>query len=165
MAKAKGGKKNQAEWVEKTATMALEPIITQSGYKLWDIVYEKEGAMWYLKVLFDKPDGEESIDDSECEEMTAPINKVVDTLECIELIDVLEVGSPGLNRVLRRPEHFLSLIGSPIKFSIKDSNGKELYIGGILTGYDEAEDSFTIEADEQQQSYNRKKCGRIILDL
>ena len=57
MPKEKGGKKNQAEKVEQLTEQKVLPIIEQYGYELWDVIFEKEGAMWYLKVLFDKADG------------------------------------------------------------------------------------------------------------
>ena len=54
MPKEKGGKKNQAETVERITEQKVLPIIERYGYELWDVIFEKEGAMWYLKVLFDK---------------------------------------------------------------------------------------------------------------
>lgn len=166
MAKQKGGKKNKAEAVEQEAYKKLGAIIENAGYKLWDIVYEKEGAMWYLKVLFDRQSTEDGgLSDTECEEMTAPINAAVDTLSCIDLIDVLEVGSPGLNRVLRHAEHFSEMRGEKIKFTVKDTNGKDIYLGGELIGYDEVSDMFTVNIDGEEKSFNRAKAGRIITDL
>ena len=117
MPKEKGGKKNQAETVERITEQKVLPIIERYGYELWDVIFEKEGAMWYLKVLFDKADG--GIDDAECEEITEPLNKAVDTLSCIDLVDVFEVGSPGLDRQLRKPFHFVKMKGEKIKVTVR----------------------------------------------
>ena len=99
MPKEKGGKKNQAETVERITEQKVLPIIERYGYELWDVIFEKEGAMWYLKVLFDKADG--GIDDAECEEITEPLNKAVDTLSCIDLVDVFEVAACRIVRTIR----------------------------------------------------------------
>lgn len=163
MAKQKGGKKNQAEFAEAEATAKIKPILDGRGYELWDIIFEKEGAMWYLKVLFDKPDG--GINDTECEEITAPINEAADSLSCIDLIDVLEVGSPGLNRVIRKPEHFKKSIGQPIKITVRDENGKDIYIGGVLKEYSEEKSELVLSSDNEEITYPCDKCRRIVLDL
>ena len=33
----------------------IKPITDELGYYLWDVCYEKEGAMWYLRVFIDLP--------------------------------------------------------------------------------------------------------------
>lgn len=163
MPKEKGGKKNQAEYVESLALKATAPIIESRGYKLWDVIYEKEGAMWYLKILFDKPGG--GIDDAECEEITAPINEAVDKLPCLDLIDVLEVGSPGLDRVLRRPVHFTQSVGQPVKITAKDTNGKEIYFSGTLKEYSENSGEISLICEDGEKIFAVGKCRRIALDL
>ena len=146
MPKEKGGKKNQAETVERITEQKVLPIIERYGYELWDVIFEKEGAMWYLKVLFDKADG--GIDDAECEEITEPLNKAVDTLSCIDLVDVFEVGSPGLDRQLRKPFHFVKMKGEKIKVTVRDENGKTAYYSGVLGDYDENSGEFTVQTDD-----------------
>ncbi len=163
MAKQKGGKKNRADEVEREALEKVAPIIAERGYELWDVVFEKEGALWYLKVLFDRPDG--GLDDEECEQMTEPINKAIDTLSCIDLIDVAEVGSPGLNRALRKPEHFAVLMGQPIRIAAKTENGETAYYGGELTDYSERDGTVSIRSDGKEQTFLLSKCKRINLDL
>lgn len=163
MAKEKGGKKNQAEYVEKQVLSAVAPIIEQYGYELWDVIFEKEGAMWSLKILFDNENG--GIDDTQCEEITAPLNEAVDRLPCLELIDILEVGSPGLDRVLRKPFHFERMMGQPIKITTKDENGKTVYFNGELMSYDGSTGDFLLHGDEGDISFNTSKCRRIALNL
>ncbi len=163
MPKEKGGKKNRADKVEAEALAKVRPIIEQKGYQLWDVIFEKEGAMWYLKILFDKADG--GIDDTECEEITAPINEAVDTLQCLDLIDVLEVGSPGLDRVLRKPAHFEEMTGNPVKVTAKDENGKDVYYKGNLDSYDGNSGEITLDTDGDKKTFVISKCRRIALDL
>ena len=160
--KEKGGKKNQAETVERLTEQKVLPIIERYGYELWDVIFEKEGAMWYLKVLFDKADG--GIDDAECEEITEPLNKAVDTLPCIDLVDVFEVGAPGLDRQLRKPFHFVKMKGERIKVTVRDENGKTAYNAGVLADYDENSGVVTLQTDDGDLRCNAAKCRRIALD-
>ena len=48
MAKQSGG--NTAQRVEAL----VRPIVEGMGLRLWDVVFEKEGPDWYLRVLIDK---------------------------------------------------------------------------------------------------------------
>ena len=154
MAKPKGGKRNQAEAVEREALERVAPVVERFGYKLWDVVFEKEGALWYLRVLFDKPDG--GIDTDECEEISEPINKEIDKLSCLSLIDVAEAGSPGLYRRLRKPEHFRVSIGTGVQAQVKAENG-ERYVTGILEAYDEEKNEITVNGETLKLS----KCIKV----
>ncbi|MBQ4464693.1 MAG: ribosome maturation factor RimP, partial [Oscillospiraceae bacterium] len=31
----------------------LAPVVTDLGYLVWDVRYEKEGANWYLRIFID----------------------------------------------------------------------------------------------------------------
>ena len=48
MAKQSGG--NTAQRVEAL----VRPTVEGMGLRLWDVVFEKEGPDWYLRVLIDK---------------------------------------------------------------------------------------------------------------
>ena len=48
MAKQSGG--NTAQRVEAL----VRPIVEGMGLRLWDVVFEKEGPDWYLRVLIDR---------------------------------------------------------------------------------------------------------------
>ena len=77
--------------------------------------FEKEGSSWFLRILIDK-DGGVSMDD--CENFTRPFNKILDEEDPIPQSYVLEVGSPGLGRELKRPEHFEACINDLIRIKL-----------------------------------------------
>ena len=81
----------------------LEPVINTLGYRVWDVEYVKEGANMYLRVTIDK-DGTIDIDD--CEKVHRGINTILDENDPIPDAYILEVSSPGVERTLRRREHF-----------------------------------------------------------
>ena len=109
-------------------------IADELGFFLWDVRFEKEGATWYLRVLIDKDGG---IDMDDCEAFTRPMNKVLDEADPISQSYVLECGSPGLGRELRRPEHFEVCIGDVIRVRLirPDENGEKEFVVGLV-GYD-----------------------------
>lgn len=156
-------KKENSGRIEERAYNLVAPLLEEKGYKLWDVCFEKEGAMWYLRILFDKDGG---INSDECEEVSEPINKLIDKQDYIGKIDILEVGSPGLTKKLRKPEHFLACIGERIRVTTRDEKGKEVSTYGILSTYNEENNSFTLEGENTEpQSFSVSECVKVNSDL
>ncbi|MBP1561362.1 MAG: ribosome maturation factor RimP [Oscillospiraceae bacterium] len=127
-----------------------KPIADGLGLKIWDVVFEKEGTMWYLKVLIDKVDGVLDMDD--CEAMTRPLSKALDEADPIEQNYMLEVGSPGLGRELKKPEHFEEFLECPVKIRyIREIDGTKEFIA-ILKGY--TKDTVSVITEEGDKEIN-----------
>jgi len=146
--------------IESIARSVAEPFLEENGCRLWDVVFEKEGAMHYLRILFDGKEG--NLDMDECERLTRPLNKLFDEQEFIKKgqVDILEIGSPGICRRVRHKEHFEYCMGKEVKVMRRLDNGKTETIAGILTAYDETEKSITLDSDE----ISLKKCLRVTLE-
>lgn len=99
-----------------------KPIADEIGVQIWDVCFEKEGAMWYLRVFIEKDDGV-SIED--CEAMTRPLDKLLDEKDPIPQSYVLEVGSAGLGRKLLKEEHFEAYIGAEVQVRLIHSVNEE----------------------------------------
>ncbi len=97
--------------IEAKADKAVRGVVEEHGFTLWDVVFVKEGACWYLRILIDKRDGV-SIDD--CASIDSEINAIIDGQDFIDKIDFLEIGSAGLERAVRRVEQLAPSIGKKI---------------------------------------------------
>lgn len=104
------------------------PIAEELGLTIWDVRFEKEGAEWYLRVFIDKEDGV-NIDD--CENLSRPLNDLIDEVDPIKQHYIFEVGSAGLGRELIRYEHFANYLGELIDITYIRPNSK---FGKVLTG-------------------------------
>ena len=80
------GKKNTVGIV----TDLVRPITDELGLDLWDVRFEKEGSIWYLRVFLDKEEGV-NIDDCENVRRLSPI---LDEVDPIAQSYTLEVSSP-----------------------------------------------------------------------
>lgn len=109
---------------EKVREIVL-PVCEEMGLNLWDVTFEKEGADWFLKVLIEKKEG--LLDITEAEAFSRKIDPLIDEADPIDQSYFLEVGSPGLNRRLRTPEHFERYIGAEIVVRLirPDSEGRK----------------------------------------
>lgn len=154
----------QSGRIEELAEKLVMPIIEEYGCELWDVCFEKEGAMWYLRVLFDEKDGG-SVDSDKCGEMTEPINKLIDKQDFIGHIDILEVGSPGLTKKLRKPGHFRKCMGQKIRVTVRDEKGKEVSLYGVLSAYSEEEKTLTLDSDGEIKQLPLSACIKVNSDL
>ena len=86
-----------------------EPIALEAGLEIVEIEHRREGRGAVLRVLIDRPGGV-SLDD-----LTAISRQVSDVLDVDEGAVpgsyILEVSSPGINRPLTRPAHFVAVVG------------------------------------------------------
>lgn len=89
--------------ISQKVDLLVRGKIEELGYMLWDVEYKKEGSDYNLTVMIDK-DGELTLDD--CVAVTEAINPILDEADPIEDSYFLEVSSAGLERELKKPEHF-----------------------------------------------------------
>ena len=152
--KGKGGATVSAVWE------IAEPIAQSIGLELWDVRFEKEGASWYLRVFIDK-EGGVSIDD--CVDMSHALDKPLDDADPIEQSYCLEVSSPGIERDLKREEHFLKCMGMKVKVKlIRPVEGRREF-SGVLESYDNGNIQITLD-DGSGIMINKKEASYIKLD-
>ena len=110
---------------------ALESVVESLGYRIWDIVYVKEGADFYLRITIDRDEG---VDIDGCELVHRAIDPVLDEIDPIQDAYYLQVESPGLERELRTPEHFVYCNGEKIVVKLyKPVDGQKMLAGVLST--------------------------------
>lgn len=124
----------------------IRPITDELGYYLWDVCYEKEGAMWYLRIFIDQDEGI-SIDD--CERATAPISDILDEKDPVPQSYMLEVGSAGLERELLKEEHFEVCRGDKVNIRFFKPVDGQKELTAELAGADK--DGITVITDSGEE--------------
>lgn len=89
-----------------------EPVIEAEGMELVDVEYQREGARWVLRLYIDKPGGV-GLDD--CQTVSRLVDKLLDVEDPIAPSYSLEVSSPGLERPLKKREHFEQFAGRQVE--------------------------------------------------
>lgn len=144
---------------EKKVLTILEPILEEKALELADLEFIKEGPNWYLRVYIDK-DGGVTIED--CENVSRILEKKLDEADPIEQAYILEVSSPGIDRPLKKPEHFKKYIGEIIDIKLyKPLEGKKEYQGelkqfndGVIT---------IIQEDGKEMQFIQKETASVRL--
>lgn len=127
----------------------VRPIAEEYGLIVWDVRFEKEGAMWYLRVFLDHM--ERPVNITDCENVTRPLNKLLDETDPIPQTYTLEVGSAGLERELLRETHFDACEGSKVRVRMirpLEDGAKELV--GTLSGIDKENITVTVGGNAQE---------------
>lgn len=139
----------------------VKPLADELNLDIWDVVYLKEGADWYVRVFIDKEDGI-SIDD--CVDLTRELNPVLDKADPVPNEYILEVSSPGINRKLSRPEHYAKYTGEMLRVKLVRplEDGRRIIDGALLSA--EPNGSFTLQIDEETSvNFEKKECASVVL--
>ena len=122
----------------------IEPTVTELGYRIWDVTYQKLGADYHLEITIDSDDG---INIEDCEKVHRAIDPIHDEYDFIEGFYYLEVSSPGIERELRCEEHIRLSIGEKgeVKlFAAKD--GKKSFVAKLVS-YEDGNITFDVDGE------------------
>ena len=111
----------------------LDPILESLGLDLWDLEFQKQGPKWLLRVYIDREIGG-GVTLHDCEVVSRDLGMALDVEDIIPHAYTLEVSSPGLDRSLSKPEHFVRFSGSEIKVKTFQKIGDEKVFRGKLLG-------------------------------
>ena len=118
---------SRKETYENRTWDLLLPIAEKLGITPVDVEYLKEAGDYYLRVFIDK-EGGVTIED--CETVTRELNLLLDREDYISEAYILEVSSPGLGRVIRRPRDFEYARGREVELhTYRPVNGKKDFTG------------------------------------
>jgi len=144
----------------------LTPAVNAQDCELYDIEYIKEGGDMVLRLYIDKENG---VDLDDCERVSHAVEAILDEKDPISTVYRLQVSSPGIERKLSKPAHYLSHIGRKIMVKlyapVDPVSGRKKFTGTLI-GF---ADNEIIITDEEKQSwtFNLKQvatCRLVIFD-
>jgi ribosome maturation factor RimP len=108
----------------------LAPILEAMGLSLWDLDLQKQGPAWLLRIYIDRETG---VTLNDCEAVSRDLSAILDVEDSIPHAFTLEVSSPGLDRTLSKPEHFVRFVGSMVRIkTYQPVNGEKVFRGALL---------------------------------
>ncbi len=140
----------------------LEPVVVRLGYELVDLEYQSAGASKVLRVFIDGPDG---IGLEDCARASNQISGVLDVEDPIPGEYSLEVSSPGLDRPLRRAEHYAKYAGEEIKVVMAKGFAGRRRLKGRLTGLEDEQVVLVVDGDTHRLPLNRIESARLVPDF
>ncbi len=129
--------------LEESIKLAVESL----GVNLYDTAIVKENDNTIFRVFITSKDG---INLDKCAEVSRMISPILDVQEPVSGNYNLEVSSPGIERKLKKTQHFISSVGEKVK--VKDIN-TNVYKGELKEAN---EDRIIIKTkdEEKELKYN-----------
>ncbi len=120
----------------------MTPLLEQEGAELVDLEYVREGSQWVLRVYIDKPP-RISLDD--CAYFSDRIGSLLDSSGILAAAYVLEVSSPGIDRVIKKEKDFQRFTGKAVKIQLKEPLEGRRNFSGVIRGCQGGQVAFECE--------------------
>lgn len=137
-----------------------QPFVEQAGCTLWDVEYIREAGTWFLRVYIDAPDG---VNIDQCEAVSRPLSDALDEADPIEGSYVLEVGSAGADRALKKPAHFEAFMGTAVDVKLYRPRDGRKEFTGTLTSYQDGDVTITVAGEEV--AFTKKEIAQVRLHI
>ena len=137
----------------------ITPVIEQEGGELVDLQWRKEGHQQVLRLFLDKPNGI-TLDD--CAYFSDRVGATLDDGDKIPQSYVLEVSSPGLDRVIKKDKDFERFSGKSVKLKLKLAENGQRRFSGVLQGLKDGR--IMVLVDKDLKAFARDNVDEIRLD-
>jgi ribosome maturation factor RimP len=108
----------------------VEPLVDGLGLEVIDVQYRPEAGRMVLRLLLDRPGGRVTLD--ELADVSRHLGDVLEVHDAVPGRYVLECSSPGVERPLRRPDHFRRVVGDPIRLTTREPrDGRRRFRGPL----------------------------------
>lgn len=137
--------------IERIATT----VVTAAGLELFEVELKGTGRSHYLRIYIDKvanPLAEpgalpEGVSHEDCERISRDMSELLDAEDPIPGTYSLEVSSPGIERPLKKWEHWTRFRGQPAKVVLREpvEEGTLKTFDGVITETSEADRTVTVD--------------------
>jgi ribosome maturation factor RimP len=107
----------------------LAPSVTALGLRIWGVEYLSQGKRSVLRIFIDADAGV-TVDD--CERVSRQASDLLDVEDLLNSSYTLEVSSPGLDRVLFKPDQYAESIGETVDVRLNyPFEGRRRFVGPL----------------------------------
>lgn len=147
------------EHIEEAIAKEVEQIIEGTNLELVDVEYVRE-KNWYLRVFIDKEGG---VDLEDCQKVSEQLSKVLDEKDPISDNYLLEVSSPGLDRILKKEKDFIRYAGRMVDIHFfKPYNGTKDMVAELV---EKQPDAIVVRVGDQVEELPPKEVAQIRLHI
>lgn len=130
---------------EQDIERLLTPAIEALGCELWGIELMSMGRHSKLRVYIERSEGV-SIDD--CERVSRNVSDLLDIEDVMPQAYTLEVSSPGMDRILFRPDHYVQNVGATVDVRLHFPFEGSKRVVGVLAGIEDEQVAVQVGEDE-----------------
>lgn len=135
----------------------IEPICEDFHCELVDVDYNNS----VLKVIIDEPDG---LNSQTLVDVTKAVSRMIDAEDPIPGRFTLEIGSPGVERPLKKPDHFRRSVDEKITVKTMPDVEGDRRVEGVLISADEFGITIETADDTRTLRYGEIRSARTVFD-
>jgi ribosome maturation factor RimP len=139
----------------------VAPMAAERGLDLYDV----EQHQTSLRILVSREGG---VDIDALAELSRAVSRALDEDDPVAGKYTLEVSSPGLERNLRRPDHFVGAVGDQITLkTVPGTEGDRRVTGTLVNADDEGitvRPADGLDGDERRLTYDQVMSARTLFD-
>ena len=139
----------------------IEPAVNALGYELLGVEHHASPQRSLVRVYIDSEAG---IGVADCERVSYQVSGILDVEDPIAGAYDLEVSSPGLDRPLFEPSHFVRHRGERVAIRLAWPLDGRRNFRGILRGYRDGNVFVDIEGAEHAVPFDRVRAARLVPD-
>ena len=140
----------------------IQALLQDESFDLWDLELASQAGATVVRVFVDRPSG---VTLHDCAYWNKKIGRYLEAEDVIRTRYVLEVGSPGLDRTLTRPEHYARFLGASVEMKLHDPReGRRTFHGEIRAAGPESVTIADPEAGTVSLPYGAIRKARLVVD-
>jgi len=147
--------------VQNALNTIIKNTVEGLGFILWGMEYRPHGESALLRIFIEKEDG---ITVEDCATVSRQVGAVLDVENIIPVAYILEVSSPGMDRVLFTPEQYQDYIGEKLKIRTRTPIGDRRNFKGLLKGVSETVVKIQVDNQEFEIPFDSIDRARLVLD-
>jgi ribosome maturation factor RimP len=144
---------------EQELEALLTPTVAALGLRVWGVEYLGQGKHSMLRIYIDRDEG---VTIEDCEAVSKQVSELLDVEEVLTSSYTLEVSSPGMDRVLFKPEQYAESIGETVDVRLNYPFEGRRRVIGALTGLENDEMVVQVEDSEYQIPLSNVQRARIV---
>lgn len=149
--------------IERAAEELLTPLLEAEGIEIVDVEYVRE-RNWILRLFIDKDGG---VDLNDCQKVSEEAGRLLDEKDLIPDNYMLEVSSPGVDRVIKKDRDFVRFAGSEVDEKLfaplTEGDKASKAFTAVLDGLTESGDVALHKEDGEALVIPRNKVSQIRL--
>lgn len=140
-------------------TTIIAPLVEDLGYRFWGLEYQVRKVDALLRIYIDK---EQGIHVDDCASVSHEVSGILDVEEPITIPYILEVSSPGMDRILFTAEQFSEYSGEKVKIKLNQMVEGRRKIKGTISSVND--DQITINTDDDHITISFDQIMRARID-
>ena len=151
--------------IEKSAEDILDAALAADGIELVDVQYVRE-RNWILRLYVDKAGG---VDLSDCREASETAGAILDEKDLIPGNYMLEVSSPGIDRVIKKDKDIVKFAGEAVDVKLfaplVEGRKETKNFTAVLGGFSETGDVILTPEGKESVSVSKDKIAQMRLHV